>query len=88
MDRIAKMACICCTLLGRQQESRTEVHHARVAQGGAQRGGHFCTIPLCAEDCHRGRNGVHGDRRYLAILKVTELDLLNATIERLYGDVR
>lgn len=88
MGRIAGMACICCTLLDRQQESRTEVHHVRIARGGAQRGGDFCTIPLCADDCHRGRNGVHGDRRYLAMLKMDELGLLNATLERAYGDVR
>lgn len=84
MGRIAGMACICCTLIGRTQESRSEVHHVRVGHGGAQRAGDFCTIPLCAE-CHRDRNGVHGDQTYLRILKCTQIDLLNATLERLYG---
>lgn len=85
MGRVAAMECICCLLLDRKQESRTEVHHCRASQGGAQRGGDFLTMPLCAEDCHRGRLGVHGDKTYLALLKMTEIDLLNATIERLYG---
>ncbi|PXW28240.1 hypothetical protein [Paraburkholderia caballeronis] len=88
MGRVAAMACICCTLLGRTQTSRTEVHHVRVGHGGAQRAGDFCTVPLCADDCHRGTNGVHGDQTYLRILKVTQIDLLNATIERLYGVAR
>jgi hypothetical protein len=85
MGRVAAMPCICCTLLDQQQMSRTEVHHVRAGQGGAQRAPDFLTIPLCGEDCHRGRNGVHGDKTYLGLLKMTELDLLAATIERLYG---
>ncbi|MBB6320571.1 hypothetical protein FHX56_003912 [Paraburkholderia tropica] len=88
MGRIARMACICCTLLGRMQESKTDVHHARVGHGGAQRAGDFCTIPLCHDDCHQGRNGVHGEQTYLRILKMTQMDLLNATLERLYGEIR
>jgi hypothetical protein len=85
MGRVAKMSCICCYLLDRRQESKTDVHHVRVGIGGAQRAGHFCTVPLCHEDCHQGKNGVHGDKTYLRILKITEIDLLNATLERLYG---
>lgn len=85
MGRISQMQCICCFLLDRPQTSRTEVHHVRVGHGGAQRAGDFCTVPLCADDCHRGKNGVHGDQTYLQILKMTQLDLLNATLERLYG---
>lgn len=88
MGRIAKMACICCTLLGRTQTSKTDVHHVRVGHGGAQRAGDFCTVPLCHDDCHQGRNGVHGEQTYLRLLKMTQIDLLNATLERLYGDAR
>lgn len=85
MGRIAAMECICCYLTDRKQQSKTDVHHVRIGQGGAQRSGHFCTIPLCHEDCHQGSLGVHGDKTYLRILKMDELDLLNATLERLYG---
>lgn len=83
--RVAAMPCICCTMLGRTQESKTEVHHVRVGHGGAERAGDFCTVPLCKDDCHQGKNGVHGDRTYLSILKMTQMDLLNATLERMFG---
>lgn len=83
MARIKSMGCICCKLLGRPQSSITDVHHIREGQGGAQRAGDFLTLPLCHDDCHQGRMGVHGDRTYLRILKVTELDLLNLTLEEL-----
>ncbi len=85
MARIAGMRCICCRLLGRQQTSKTDVHHIREGQGGAQRAADTLTIPLCHDDCHQGKNGIHGDRTYLRILKMTELDLLAATIEELYA---
>lgn len=85
MDRVAGMPCICCTLLDRRQTSKTDVHHIRAEQGGQQRAPHMLTLPLCHDDCHQGKNGVHGDKAYLRILKMTELDLLAATYERLYG---
>lgn len=85
MGRIKAMDCICCTLLDRRQSSPTDVHHIRTGQGGAQRAGNFLVIPLCHDDCHQGRNGVHGDKTYLRILKSTELDLLDATLAQLNG---
>lgn len=85
MGRIKQMGCICCCMLGRMQTSVTDVHHIRTGQGGAQRAGNFLVLPLCHDDCHQGKNGVHGDKTYLRILKMDELALLNATLERLYG---
>lgn len=85
MGRIAGMQCICCYLLSRRQESKTDVHHIRTGQGGQQRAGHMLTLPLCHFDCHQGSNGIHGDQTYLRILKMSELDLLDVTLERLYG---
>lgn len=82
--RVAAMPCICCELLGMEQESRTSVHHIREGQGGQQRADHFLTIPLCEQGCHQGPNGIHGDRSYLRILKMTELDLLAETLRRLF----
>lgn len=58
------------------------VHHIREGQGMAQRASDFLTIPLCP-DCHQGRCGVHGDKSYLRARKLTELDMLANTIERL-----
>lgn len=83
LARIAAMDCICCKLLGQQQQYPSEVHHIREGQGGAKRAPHHLTIPLCGNDCHRGKNGVHGDRTYLRILRMTELDLLAAVLAEL-----
>ncbi len=80
--RIASMPCIVCTLLDRQQETRTEVHHIRSGQGMQQRASHFLTLPVCTDD-HTGPLGIHGDRTYLRLLKAGELDLLAETIKRL-----
>ena len=78
LDRVASLPCILCGV------QPVEVHHAREEQGGAQRGGHFLTMPLCA-DCHRGPLGIHGDKTMLRIMKTNEMDMLNETLRRLYG---
>lgn len=78
MGRIKKMRCICCQLLGRQQQSITDVHHIRE---GRQARNDWLTIPLCHEDCHQGSRGVHGDRSYLRQLQVGEFTLLAITLE-------
>lgn len=80
-NNLTDLGCICCSIMGTGQTTRTEIHHIREGQGAAQRAGDYLTIPLCA-DCHRGKNGVHGDKRYLTIIKMTELDLLNETLKR------
>lgn len=51
-----------------------------------EQGQWFTSIPLCA-DCHRGsKNGLHGQRGMWKVRKLSELDVLNETIERLmYG---
>jgi hypothetical protein len=80
MGRIKEMPCICCTLLGRRQESTTDAHHIREDR---EERNDFLTIPLCHSDCHQGTNGVHGDKTYLRLLKMSEWGLLAATIERM-----
>ncbi len=80
MARIAAMPCICCTLLGRHERSKVDVHHIRE---GRQARSDFLTLPLCHDDCHQGPSGVHGDKRWLTMLKMGEFDLLAATLERL-----
>lgn len=79
MGIVAKVPCVLCTLLD-QGPTKGEVHHARTGQGSGERASHFLTISLCPE-CHRGPNGLHGNRSLLRIAKVDELDLLAATIE-------
>lgn len=80
MARIKAMPCICCTLLGRTQESATDVHHIRE---GRQARSDFLTIPLCHDDCHQGPSGVHGDKRWLRMLGLGEFDLLAAVLEQM-----
>lgn len=83
---LSNMPCICCQLLSQSQQGRTCIHHIREGQGMAQRSGDYLTIPLC-QDCHQGPLGIHGDRTYLKILKMSELDLLNETLKRVYKAV-
>ncbi|MBD1412813.1 hypothetical protein NUJ30_08665 [Burkholderia contaminans] len=67
---IKSMDCGCCG-----QTGPSEAHEIDQGQW-------FTSIPLCA-DCHRGgHNGIHGQRRIWAVLKKTELSVLNETIER------
>jgi hypothetical protein len=43
----------------------------------------YCVIALC-KDCHQGSfNGMHGQKRAWILRKMTELDALNKTIQRL-----
>jgi hypothetical protein len=81
LDRVASLGCIVCYLLDDGYKA-AQVHHIREGQGMGERAGNFLTIPLCP-DHHTGPQGVHGDRTYMRILKVDELDLLNITLERL-----
>ncbi|MBM6427869.1 hypothetical protein JQC70_22195 [Burkholderia contaminans] len=67
---IKSMDCGCCG-----QTGPSEAHEIDQGQW-------FTSIPLCP-DCHRGgHNGIHGQRRIWAVLKKTELSVLNETIER------
>jgi hypothetical protein len=60
------------------QPGPSESHHIE------QRLQYTC-IALCSS-CHRDNTlGWHGQRRMWAIRKMTELDALNVTLERLHG---
>lgn len=48
----------------------------------AQRASNWLAVPLCPS-CHRGPKGVHGDKSWLRMLKMDELDLLAYTYEEL-----
>lgn len=78
MSRVASLGCLVCRLIG-HGPTPAQLHHAREEQGGGQRAGNFCVIPLC-EPHHTGPQGIHGDKTYMRILKVTEMDLLDMTI--------
>lgn len=44
----------------------------------------WTSIGLCSE-CHRGPQGIHGDKTLWRIYKLDEVDALNETIRRIYG---
>jgi hypothetical protein len=71
--RVKELSCGVCDLRG-----PSECHEIKQGQW-------FTSMPLCP-DCHRGEfNGIHGQKRIWSVLKLDELDVLAATIERLYG---
>ena len=76
MGKVAELPCACCGTTG------VHVHHIREGQGMGERASHFLTIPLCP-DCHTGPNGIHGNKSYMRIRKLDELDMLATTIEAL-----
>jgi hypothetical protein len=80
-DQVAQLGCVLCDVLG-SGYTPAQLHHIREGQGMAQRSSDWLVVPLCSS-CHQGPYGVHGDQTMLKIAKVTELDLLAATLERL-----
>jgi hypothetical protein len=84
MGRVAALGCVLCKLIGREQSTRTEVHHVREGQGAAQRADDMLTVSLCS-DCHRGADGLHGlgTKGFYMRYKMDELDLLALTLREL-----
>lgn len=71
LGRVKEQACSVCDAPG-----PSEAHHI-------EQGLQYTAVALCPE-CHRGPvMGLHGQRRMWAIKKMTELDALNITIQRL-----
>ena len=61
-----------------------EAHHILAGRTPGRKSPDALAIPLCV-DCHRGQNGIHGDRNMWRIMKKSELDILAETYEKLYG---
>lgn len=80
MALVKRLPCVVCTHLDTAQVGPTYAHHVRTGQGMGQRAGAFCTAALCY-DCHQGPLGVHGDRTTMKIAKLTEMAMLDLTIE-------
>lgn len=79
---MGKVASLPCCLCGAHA---TEAHHIIEGRTFGKRDAlAFATIPLCPS-CHRGPQGVHGDKTMLRIAKVSELELLCQTLEAIYG---
>lgn len=72
VGRIKELPCVACEAPG-----PSEAHESEQGQW-------FTSIPVCP-DCHRGSfNGIHGQARIWAVLKLSQSAALNATIERLF----
>ncbi len=83
LELVAQVPCVNCKILGKKQETPTAVHHPRDGVGLALRSGDFCTIALCY-DCHQSPLGIHGDRTYKRMAKVTEWELHDMTNEAVF----
>ena len=71
IGRIKEMPCSVCDASG-----PSDAHHIEQSL-------QYCVIPLC-KDCHQGSfNGLHGQKRAWLLRKMTELDALNKTIQRI-----
>jgi hypothetical protein len=81
IGRVKLLPCSCCG-----EPGPSDAHHIRDGQGLAQRSPHWLVIALC-KSCHQGKNGVHGDKTMMRIMKMGELDMLAKTIERLAYNV-
>lgn len=80
IERVKELDCAVCGASG-----PSDAHHILEGRTPGRKSPNFCVIPLC-KDCHQGSfNGIHGQRRMWEVVKVSELDCLAATIERLYG---
>lgn len=71
LARVKELPCSVCGAAG-----PSDAHHIYQKQA-------FLVVALC-KDCHQGsRNGIHGEKAMWRIHKMTELDALAVTIERL-----
>lgn len=77
LRRVKELPCSVCGAPG-----PSDAHHIREGVGMAQRNSDFLTIPLC-KDCHTNQDGIHGTRNLWKVYKMTEMDALAVTIQRL-----
>lgn len=85
-DKLAQLGCIVCNLAGLGY-SPAEIHHIKSGNAGMGKKSHWSlAIPLCA---NHHRNGgytvaIHaGKKAFEAAVGMTEVELLNATLNRL-----
>jgi hypothetical protein len=73
---VGRVKALPCGVCGSESDEAREAHEI-------EQGKWFLSIPLCA-DCHRGSfNGLHGQKRMWAAMKLNENDVLNDTIRKL-----
>lgn len=84
MGRVAELGCIVGRLgFAAECSGRVCVHHLREGRGITDRADDFLTIPVCEEHHDRQPFGIHYRQSFRTRTKLTELDLLAATIRAL-----
>jgi hypothetical protein len=86
ITRVKTTPCVLCKHIGVAAAPESDAHHIRTGQGMSQRSGDFLTIAMCKEH-HQGNSGIHmlGRSGFEARYHITELDLLNDTLDQIYG---
>lgn len=77
MGAVKELSCAVC-----DQPGPSDAHHVRTGQGMSQRAGNYCVVPLC-NDCHQGKDGIHGTQFAWKLRKMSEMDALDHTIRRM-----
>lgn len=82
-DHIGRVKELDCGVCGASGPS--DAHHILEGRTPGRKSPDWLTIPLC-KDCHQGSvNGIHGQRRMWLVTKSSEAQILNDTLEALYG---
>jgi hypothetical protein len=83
MARVKELPCCCCGASG-----PSHAHHILQGRTPGRRAPDWLTIPVC-DDCHVGsHNGIHAMHRMWDVMKLSEFEALDATLEKLYGHLR
>ena len=85
-DKLSQLGCIVCNVLGHGY-SASEIHHIKSGNAGMGKKSHWSlAIPLCAVHHRLGNHGVSihaGKKAFETAVGMTEVELLNATLNRL-----
>ncbi len=85
-DKLSQLGCIVCNVLGHGY-SAPHIHHIKSGNAGMGKKSHWSlAIPLCPTHHQHGGYGVAihaGKKAFEAAVGMTEVELLNATLNRL-----
>jgi hypothetical protein len=85
-DKLSQLGCIVCQVLGHGY-SAPHIHHIKSGNAGMGKKSHWSlAIPLCPQHHQHGGYGVAihaGKKAFEAAISMTEVELLNETLNRL-----
>lgn len=84
---LARLPCMCCVVMGRNQPSRTTIHHLVDKGTRVLSGGHMATLPLCGWH-HVGRQANGMTRVMMAAKYGPSLALQKKAFVERYGTER